>query len=145
MTIVKGPSIERFLRQSNAGMVCVLIYGSDTGSVKERAKAAVTAVAGSPDDPFNTVRLEDVALMRDPGLLADEYAAISMMGGRRAIWVSEAAEGFAKAVEPLLFLPPCGNLIIAEAGNLAKKAKLRTMLEAAESAAVIACYEDGKI
>jgi DNA polymerase-3 subunit delta len=142
MAILKSPQLERFLRKPNPETVCVLIYGSDIGAVKERAKAIVKAVAGSLDDPFNTVRLDDDMIARDPGLLADEYAAISMMGGRRAIWVSEAAEGCAKAVETLLGRPPTGNLIIAEAGNLAKKAKLRTMLEAAPSAAVIACYED---
>lgn len=144
MTVIKGPAVERFLRKPDAGTVCILIYGSDSGAVREKAKAAVTAIAGAPDDPFNTARLEDDALARDPGLLADEYAAISMMGGRRAIWVTEAAEAFAKAVEPLLARAPSGNLIVAEAGSLPKKAKLRTMLEAASSAAVIACYEDGE-
>jgi DNA polymerase-3 subunit delta len=144
MTIIKGPPVERFLRKPDAGTICVLIYGSDGGAVKEKAKAAVIAVARSADDPFNTVRLEDDAILRDPGLLVDEYAAMSLMGGRRAIWVTDAGEGLAKAIEPLLDRPPSGNLIVAEAGNLAKKAKLRTMLEAAASAAVIACYEDGE-
>jgi DNA polymerase-3 subunit delta len=144
VTAIKGSSIELFLRQPDPSTICVLVYGSDTGAVKERARAAVVAAAGSADDPFNTVRLEDDALGRDPGLLADEYAAISMVGGRRAIWVTEAAEGFAKAIEPLLARPPSGNLIVAEAGSLAKKAKLRTVLEAAERAAVIACFEDGE-
>ena len=79
------------------------------------------AVAGSLDDAFAVVRLSDDVLAGDPGRLADEQASLSLMGGRRVIWVTEAGAAFLKAVAPILANPRPGNLIVAEAGALAEE------------------------
>ncbi len=142
MAVVKGAAIEGFLKQPPAAAAAVLLYGSDSGLVRERAQRLVRAVAGSLDDPFTVVRLEEANLAADPGRLADEFNAIAMLGGRRAVWVTEADKAFLKAVEPLLESPAAGNLIIAESGNLAKTSPLRSLIERAPSAYAIAAYED---
>ena len=141
MTIVKAQGFDALLRRDLDKYAAILIYGSDEGGVRDRAIQAVKQVAGALDDPFHVERLDDSALSADPGRLADEVNALSLMGGRRAVWVENAGSAFLKAVEPLAGQKP-GNIIIAEAGNLAKSAKLRSLFESTGSFAAVACYED---
>lgn len=142
VAIVKGSSIDSFVARPPEMMAAALFYGSDSGSIRERAMAMVRAVAGRIDDPFNVVRLDEAAIASDPGRLADEFNAFSMMGGRRVIWIAEADKAFHKAVEPLLRLADTSNVIIAEAGNLGKTVALRSLFEKAGNAFAIPCYQD---
>jgi DNA polymerase III subunit delta len=141
MAVVKSQGFDAFLRRDLDKYGAVLIFGSDEGGVRDRAMEAVKQVAGALDDPFHVARLDDSTLAADPGRLADEVNALSLMGGRRAVWVENAGSAFLKAVEPLAGQKP-GNIIIAEAGNLAKSAKLRSLFESTGTFAAIACYED---
>lgn len=143
MTALSGAAIDRFLREPDPAILAVLIYGPDAGGVRERASMLVRMVAGSLDDPFAVVRLTEDGLAADPARLADEHASLSLMGGQQIIWVSEAGTGFLKSVSPILAHPRPGNLIVAEAGALQKKAPLRTLFETTREAAAIACYADG--
>jgi DNA polymerase-3 subunit delta len=97
--------------------------------------------AGSLDDPFVVGRLDEAALAGSSGRLAEEYAAISMFGGPRIVWVSGADAAFARAVDPLLKEPGPGNLIVAETGPLSKGSGLRTLFEGSAAAAIIPVYE----
>ena len=67
---------------------------------------------------------------------------MAMLGGARAVWVSEAGAAFAAAVAGLLGGALSGNVVIAEAGNLKKTAALPTLFERADNAYAIPCYED---
>jgi DNA polymerase-3 subunit delta len=58
--------------------------------------------------------------------------------------VKDADRTFLRAVEPLLRLAAGSNLIIAEAGNLAKSAPLRSLFEKSRNACAIACYEESE-
>jgi DNA polymerase-3 subunit delta len=110
--------------------------------VRELARSIVAAAAGSTDDPFRVARLSDESLAADPALLADEARALSMTGGRRAVWVSRAGGGLERALELYLADPGGEALIVAEAGSLAKTSRLRQLAEKASEVAAIACYED---
>jgi DNA polymerase-3 subunit delta len=144
MVAIRASEADDFLRRLPAGFAAVLLFGTDSGLIRERAVALVRAVAGSLDDPFNLARIEETALAADPGLLADEFNALSFTGGRRVIWVKDADRTFLRAVEPLLRLAAGSNLIIAEAGNLAKSAPLRSLFEKSRNACAIACYEESE-
>lgn len=142
MTVLKASSLPGFQRAPDRHVRAVLFYGPDGGNVREKAAGLVKAVAGSLDDPFQVARLEDAQLSDDPGLLADEAQSLSLMGGSRAVWVRDAGAAFLKAAEPVLAANVQGNLIIAEAGNLDKKSKLRSVFEAARNALIVPCYAD---
>jgi DNA polymerase-3 subunit delta len=144
MAVLKWTGIDGFLRRDAEKAIAVLIYGPDGGTVRERARHLVISVAGSIDDPFAVTRLDDAALATDPARLVDEVLAMSLMGGRRVIWVENAAAGFVKAM-PLVASGPAGNLIVAEAGALAKSAALRGMFEPAANLWIAPCYEDSAI
>lgn len=144
MAVLKATEVDRFIARPDPAVKAVLIYGPDTGAINEYARKIVTGVAGNLDDPFNVVRLSDQALGDDAQRLADEAQSISMMGGRRAIWVSGAGAGFHKAVAGYLVVADTDSLIVAEAGELPKSSKLRALFEKSSSTLAVPCYLDSK-
>jgi DNA polymerase III subunit delta len=142
MAILKKPAIEAFIRAPSPETKAVLIHGPDAGRVHEVAAGIVRSAAGSLDDPFTVVHVSDASLAADPALLADEARSLSLVGGRRVIWVAPAGRGFQSAIESYLADPGGDGLIVAEAAALQKSSKIRTLLEQSKQCAVIACYED---
>ena len=93
----------------------MLVHGPDAGRVHEVAAGIVRAAAGSLDDPFRVANLSDSSLAADPALLADEARSLSLLGGRRIVWVAPAGRGFQGAIEAYLADPGGDALIVAEA------------------------------
>ncbi len=79
----------------------------------------------------------DADLSSDPGRLADEVQSLSLLGGRRAIWVENAGAALAKAMARFAEAKPVGNLVVAEAGSLPKSSKLRTSSKSRHSCGVL--------
>ncbi len=132
-----------FARKPDAAVRAVLLYGPDSGLVRERAEALIKAVAGALDDPFRTREISPAELKEDPALLSDEANAMSLMGGRRAVRLRGAVDGQAKLFEELLDgETKADSLIVIEAGALSPASKLRSLFEDHPKAAAIACYLD---
>ena len=142
MPILKLSLLSSFLRNDLNTAAGVLVYGADRGGVRERAAAIAAAAADKTGDPFALLRLDESDLAADPGRLADEIQALSLLGGRRVIWVEDAGDALAKAIAPFSDARAVGNLVIAEAGSLAKSSKLRVLFETAGRLWSLACYED---
>ena len=123
-------------------MRLVLIYGTNEGLVRARAEACVRAVAEDPDDPFRVTSLDPALLRDEPGRLADEAAALSLTGGRRAVRLRGATEAAVPAVRSCLALRVAENLVIAEAGPLTPRSGLRRLCEQEASLAAIPCYDE---
>lgn len=66
----------------------------------------------------------------DPARLADEAGAISLFGGKRAIWIDSAGDEIAAGVESLLDASACENPVIAIAAALRKTSSLLKLAEA---------------
>ena len=64
------------------------------------------------------------AAFADPARLADEAAAISMMGGRRVVRVRGATNNLTDLLEGFLDDPPGDALVVVEAGDIAKFSSL---------------------
>src|SRR4051812_37128436 len=131
-----------YLKRPDAGLRAFLVYGPDDGLVRERAEALGRSVAERLDDPFRVTTLAAAQLAGDPARLADEAAAMSLMGGRRVVQLRGAGDGLAGALGAVLNAPG-DALIVVEAGELAARSSLRRLFEAAGNAAAIACYADG--
>ena len=142
MAILKLAALDAVLRKPEAGIAAFLVYGPDSGKVREVARRIVAAVAGSPDDPFRVVEIDDQSLNDDPARLADELQSMAMGGGGRAIWIADAGQGLAARLAGLDVARAGDNRIVAEAANLPKSARLRTAFETSRHAYAIACYED---
>ena len=149
MLLNRRPDAERFLAHPDPNVRAALIFGRDLGVVRERAQALAAKVAANPDDPFDVALVTDGDLDEDPGRLADELMAYSLMGGRRLVRLrlsTERAGPDRLAAEALErhasgeFNPQAFFLI--EAGALERGSAVRRAAEKAAAAAAIPCYED---
>src|SRR5678816_2901131 len=110
--------VDAFVKKPDPKIRAVLVYGPDSGQVREHAKALVVGAAGDASDPFRVAELTGAALREDPTRLIDEANALSLMGGRRAVWVREATDGLASLFEALLQGLEFESLVVAEGGDL---------------------------
>jgi DNA polymerase-3 subunit delta len=131
-----------FLAKPDANVRAILLYGPDSGLVRERMVALTKAIAGSTDDPFRTAEFPADSLRSDPARLGDEAAAMALTGGRRVVRFREAGDSVAGVFDDWLENPIGDALVIVTAGELAPRAKLRQVFEDAAQAAAIACYTD---
>ncbi len=128
--------IGAFLRDPGAVRV-VLLYGDDTGLVRQRADALTLAVAGAADDPFRVAWL----MREDHDRLSEEASAIAMLGGRRVVRVRDVGDGLTAAVDQVAAAPG-DALVVLEAGALTRRSKLLVAVEGAAGGAAIACYPE---
>jgi DNA polymerase-3 subunit delta len=141
---VKPSEAERTARHPPRGLVAALVFGPDSGLIRERAETLLKTVVDDLADPFRVVDLDEQTLSGDPARLFDEAASISMLGGRRAVRVRGASNGLAKLFESFLATPAGDALVVVEGGDLAKGAALRRVFEEADNAAAIPCYLDSQ-
>src|SRR6516164_4406411 len=87
--------IAAFLQRPDRTIRAVLLYGPDTGLVRERAETLARTVCPDLKDPFRVADLSGSTLAADPARLADEAAQMSLMGGRRVVRVRDAADRLA--------------------------------------------------
>lgn len=134
--------IEAALKSLNARFVAVLVYGPNEGLVRERAALVARQVVADLKDPFNVAVLSAATIAADPARLADEAAALSFMGGRRVILVEAATDAVAAPLGHVLADPKGDSLLVFSAGDLPPRSPLRQLVEAAENALAIPCYDD---
>jgi DNA polymerase-3 subunit delta len=139
---IAGGRIEAFTRRPDERARAILIYGADRGQVRERADTLAATVCAELGDPFRTSELEGAQVERDPARLADETAALSFTGGRRVVRIRNAGNRLAEIFKDWLAAPKGEALVLVEAGELAPKAALRKLFEAADNAAALPCYAD---
>ncbi len=136
--------VEAFLKKPDPSARAVLLYGPDAGLVRERADRLARLIVPDDKDPFRISELTGPGLADDPPRLADEAQAMCFGGGQRVVRVRDAGDASAGAFDSFLDDPQGEALIVVEAGDLAKKSKLRELFEASKHGAAIACYvEEG--
>lgn len=139
---IKASEAERFAARPDARVRAVLVYGPDSGLIRERINALSRSVVEDPSDPFRIADLTDGDLRQDPARLADEAAAIAMLGGRRIVRIRGAGDTLSKTFDGFLTDPKGDALIIVEGGDLGPRSSLRKLFEEAANAAAMPCYAD---
>src|SRR5471030_1306607 len=81
---IEPRQVESFLRKPDPKIRAVVVYGNDDGLVAERGTQLAKTVCEDLKDPFRVVDIAGESLKGDPARLADEFGAMSLMGGRRA-------------------------------------------------------------
>lgn len=132
--------IEPFVKAPDPQARVVLIYGPESGLMKERSALIGKSVVADLNDPFNAVTLSADKLLADPARLQDEAMAMSMLGGARLIRVEDAGDALAPLLKDYLQNPSAQNLVIVEAGELGTKSPLRALVEKAANAVALPCY-----
>lgn len=141
---IEPRNVESFLRKPDPKIRGVVIHGNDDGLIAERAIALAKMVCDDLKDPFRVVDIAGDVLKGDPARLADEFGAMSLMGGRRVIRVRPAGEESAAALENLVAATAGDALVVIEAGNLSPKSTLRALAETESCLAALPCYMDNE-
>jgi DNA polymerase-3 subunit delta len=139
---IAAARLAAFLARPDPAIRAILLYGPDTGLVRERADALARTVCEDLGDPFRVADLNGTALAADPARLADEAAQLCLTGGRRVVRVRGAADGLARLFAGFLGEMPGEALVVAEAGELSAGSALRRAFEASPRAAAIGCWPD---
>ena len=148
---IKPYQAESFINNisKNKEIFAVLLYGPESGLISIYQKRISHSIVADLSDPFLVVHLNEKQLEQDQGLLADEFTAISMLGGRKLIMV----DGGNKMTESLKLIFETSkkqsnfkivgdNFILIIADDLDKTSSLRKFAETSPHIATIACYED---
>src|SRR5216684_1442019 len=142
MVALKASDVDRFIARPDPARPIVLVFGPDSGLVRERTQALIESSVDDPSDPFSLARLDGDDLAGEPSRLVEEANTVPLFGGRRAVWVKAGGRNFAAAVEAVVASPPTDCRIVIEAGDLRRNAPVRAICEKAKCAAVLPCYID---
>ena len=143
MVALKAADVDRFIARPDPARPIVLIFGPDSGLVRERAEVLIKSSVDDPGDPFSLARL-DGDLAGEPSRLVEEANTVPLFGGRRAVWVKAGSRNFAPAVEALIAAAAPDCRVVIEAGDLRRNAPLRVLCERAKNAAALPCYADAE-
>ena len=145
---LKAHEVDGWVRglKADKAPALVLVYGPDRGGVHETAKALRHAYLGDAYDPLQYVALDEGAMAGQPGLLADEAAALPMFGEYKLIHISgsnaavQAAVTFFLATSDADAALSSAAMVIVEADNLRPTAPLRKAAESHKAAMALPCY-----
>jgi DNA polymerase-3 subunit delta len=138
---LKAHEVERFLKRPDLEAGLLLVYGPDSGLVRETAQRLVRHYAGADADGMGLVTLDGSDLDGDPGRLLVEARTSSLFGEKRVVRVRNAGKAVAVALGELA-ADPSGAIIVLEAGNLAPRDTLRALVEGAKAGRALPCYAD---
>lgn len=131
----KRGDIERALAAPSATRL-FLLHGADVAGSHALLTRLVTALGPNVE----RIALASMTLKANPGLLADEAAAFSLFGERRAIVIDGGGEELVEAVTGLLSAPIVGSPVVVIAGALKKTSKLLELVESSPVALATASY-----
>ena len=145
---LKAHEVDGWVRRLKADKApaLILVYGPDRGGVHETAKALRHAYLGDAYDPLQYVALDEGAMAGQPGLLADEAAALPMFGEYKLVHISgsnaavQAAVTFFLATSDADAALSSAAMVIVEADNLRPTAPLRKAAESHKAAMALPCY-----
>jgi DNA polymerase-3 subunit delta len=132
--------IEPFVKAPDKSARVILVYGPDSGLVRERAAVIGKTIVEDLNDPFNVAVLSADGLAEDPARLSDEAGAISMMGGDRLIRIEGGSDKLTITLKSYMEDPSDTALVVVQAGDLNPRSSLRKLCEAAKNAAAVPCY-----
>src|SRR5215470_5206974 len=142
MVALKSHQVDAFVAKPTQPVV--LVFGPDSGLVRERAEALIRASVDDVSDPFSLARLDGDDLAAEPSRLVEEANTVPLFGGRRAVWVKVGSRNIAPAVDALLAAASPDCRVVIEAGDLRRNAPLRVLCERAKNAAALPCYADAE-
>ncbi len=134
--------IETFVKNPAPKARVILVYGPDTGLVRERSDSMGKTIVPDLQDPFNVTVLQGDDIADDTARLKDEAMAMSMMGGARLIRIENAGDKITTVLKDYLADASAENLVILETGELGPRSSLRKLCEQAANAAAVPCYVD---
>ena len=137
----KPSQIDALSKQICSTFKIALIHGADFGIVEDCAQKIIKMILPQKDE-FSFIKINKQQLKENPAYLLDEGNSISFLGGRKLIWLKEADNLIAPAVEDYLNYIQSDTFLLITAEALQKSSVLRILAENAPDALEIACYND---
>ena len=127
-------SIDRSVDQPNSTVRFYLFHGPDEAQSRALGARLAEALGATK------FLVASSSVRSDPASLVDEAGAMSLFGGKRAVWIEPATKDIEEGVTALLEGPEVENPVIAIAGALPASSTLRKVAEASPLALAFAAY-----
>ena len=127
-------NIARALDQPSVTTRLYLFHGEDESQSRALAARLLEALGASK------FVISAGAVKSDPASLADEAGAMSLFGGKRAVWIEPATKDIEAGVNAVLEGAESESPVIAIAGALPASSALRKMAESSPLALAYASY-----
>jgi DNA polymerase III subunit delta len=111
-----------------------LFHGPDEGQSRALAARLLEALGATKS------AVASGAIKSDPARLVDEAGAMSLFGGKQAIWIEPATKDIEDGVAALLEAAAVESVVVAIAGALTKASSLLKLAEASPLALAFASY-----
>lgn len=140
--------IEAKARDIGPGIICVLLYGPDSGRALDLSKRIARQIVEDLDDPFLVSQPQAPDLKDNTGLLLDEVNAVPMLGGRKLVRYDFRGSGqemnslVTDPIKLVLSGAQGDGLVLVTAGDIKASTALVKTVEKAPNALAIACYRD---
>lgn len=138
----KPYQVNALVSQIKKGFKGALVFGPDFGVVQEVADKIASFIITDLSDEFCLIKITPQKIKEIPSILLDEGNAVSLMGGRKLIWLKEADNTVLEAVEQYFSYIQSDSFLLVTAGNLNKNAGIRNLFETNKELLGIACYTD---
>ena len=127
-------SIGRAVEQPAADVRLYLFHGEDESQSRALAARLLEALGASK------FVVAAGAVRSDPAVLVDEAGAMSLFGGKRAIWIEPATKDIEEGVVALLEGPEPESPVVAIGGTLPASSSLRKLAETSPRVVAYASY-----
>ena len=142
---ISAGRVNGFVANPNPRVTAILVYGPDSGLVREHALTLSRKIVDDPTDPFRMAELTGAVIADTPARLADELLAMAFGGGQRLVVVRDAGDSVTAPLKSALEAATDADanaIVILEAGNLAGRSSLRKLCESRDDSAALPCYPD---
>jgi DNA polymerase-3 subunit delta len=127
-------SIGRSVDQPAADIRFYLFHGPDEGQSRALAARLLEGLAAEK------ATLASSVVRSDPAVLVDAAGAMSLFGGKRAVWIEPATKDIEEGVAALLEVAQVESPVVAIAGTLTASSALRKLAEGSQLALAYASY-----
>lgn len=135
---------DRYFARPDPDKTGILIYGADAMRVSLKRQQLLKALLGeNAEEEMRLTRLAGGDLRKDSAQLLDAVKAVGFFPGTRAVFVEDAGDGAAPAVQAALQdWAPGDAQIVVTAGALKATSKLRKAFEGHGNAFAVGLYDD---
>lgn len=135
---------DRYFARPDPDKTGILIYGADAMRVSLKRQRLLKALLGeNSEEEMRLTRLAGGDLRKDSAQLLDAVKAVGFFPGTRAVFVEDAGDGAAPAVQAALQdWAPGDAQIVVTAGALKATSKLRKAFEGHGNAFAVGLYDD---
>ncbi len=138
----KARDARRQIDRPDPAIAGFLLFGPGAGEVADARERLVRALMGD-SDPLSLTRLDGTTARRDPASVSDAMRSVGFFGGRQVVLVEDATDGATEALAGALEdAEPAQAVLVASAGSLTAKSKLRKLFEDGRTLAALALYAD---